>query len=105
MDCITRSARNPHRAYDADGREIPPMTLATMRENGVRSVAADCHELGCRHHGVINVDHLPDDLPVRNVAKMLQLHSLFRSRRPLTKRAAQNCRNEAPLGWAHADRI
>jgi hypothetical protein len=26
--------RNPRWAYDIDGREIPPMTLATMRENG-----------------------------------------------------------------------
>ena len=30
--------RNPRRAYDADGREIGPMSLANMREHGVRSV-------------------------------------------------------------------
>src|SRR5215211_3453396 len=35
---------NPRRAYDADGREIPPMTLANMREHGVRSVAAHCRK-------------------------------------------------------------
>ena len=28
---IDRPARNPRRAYDKDGREIPPMTLANMR--------------------------------------------------------------------------
>lgn len=32
--------RNPRRAYDQDGREIAPMTLANMRENGTRSVEA-----------------------------------------------------------------
>jgi len=69
---IDRPARNPRRAYDADGREIPPMDLANMRENGIRSVAADCQELGCHHHGVINVDRLPDDLPVPDVALRLR---------------------------------
>src|SRR5919202_116070 len=62
---VARSPRNPHRAYDADGREIPPMTLATMREHGVRSVAAECQEIGCGHAGSVNVDHLPDDGPVQ----------------------------------------
>jgi len=39
---MTRPPRNPRRAYDADGREIPPMTLATMREHDARSVEAPC---------------------------------------------------------------
>jgi len=69
---MTRSLGNPCRAYDADGREIPPMTLANMRANGVRSVAASCQELGCHRHGVINVDHLPDDLPVPDIALRLR---------------------------------
>ena len=56
---MSRPPRNPRRAYDADGREIPPMTLVNMREHGVRSVEASCQEIGCHHHGVINVDHLP----------------------------------------------
>jgi hypothetical protein len=34
--------RNPRRAYDADGREIEPMSLANLREHGVRSVEATC---------------------------------------------------------------
>ncbi len=32
--------RNPRRAYDHDGREIPPMTLGNMREHGGRSMDA-----------------------------------------------------------------
>src|SRR5215208_6742807 len=31
-------ARNPRRVYDADGREIPPIDLATMREHGTTGV-------------------------------------------------------------------
>jgi hypothetical protein len=29
-----RMSRNPRRAYDSEGLEIAPMTLANMRENG-----------------------------------------------------------------------
>jgi len=44
---MSRSPRNPRRAYDADGREIPPMTLANMRQNGARWIEAYCLEIGC----------------------------------------------------------
>jgi hypothetical protein len=33
------------------GREIPPMTLANMREHSVRSVTAHCQDIGCGHAG------------------------------------------------------
>jgi hypothetical protein len=39
---MTHPPRNPRRTYDRDGLEIPPMTLANMREHGVRSVEASC---------------------------------------------------------------
>src|SRR5688500_18337476 len=32
---MSRLHRNPRRAYDHDGREIPPMTLGNMREHGI----------------------------------------------------------------------
>jgi hypothetical protein len=38
-----RTARNPRRAYDATGAEIPPMTIGTTRERGVERVIAYCH--------------------------------------------------------------
>jgi len=44
---MTRAPRNPRRAYDRDGREIPPMTLANMREHGVRTIWASCQEAFC----------------------------------------------------------
>jgi hypothetical protein len=55
--------RNPRQAYGAEGREIPPMTLANMRLNGARVGEAWCQDLGCHHHGVINADHMPDSRP------------------------------------------
>jgi hypothetical protein len=42
---------------------IEPMDLANMRQNGVRSLAVQCHQ--CRHEVVMNVDHLPGDLTVK----------------------------------------
>ncbi len=50
------------------------MTLANMRELGMQSVAVQCEQIGCAHEGSINVDHLPDDVPVPDVA--LRLHCL-----------------------------
>jgi hypothetical protein len=41
---------------------IEPTTLGNMRENGVLSLAVQCHQ--CRHEMIINVDHLPGDLTV-----------------------------------------
>jgi hypothetical protein len=40
----------------------PPMTLANMRENGVRSLSVTC-EL-CHHEAVMNVDALDSAIPV-----------------------------------------
>ena len=62
--------RNPRRWYDADGREIPPMDLANMRQSGVRSVTAECE--ACKREAVVNCDALPADLPVPDVALPLR---------------------------------
>jgi hypothetical protein len=40
----------------------PPMTLANMRENGVRSLSVTC-EL-CHHEAVMNVDAFDDAIQV-----------------------------------------
>jgi hypothetical protein len=40
----------------------PPMTLANMRENGVRSLSVTC-EL-CHHEAVMKVDAFDDTVPV-----------------------------------------
>ena len=36
---------------------IEPMDLSNMRQNGVRSLAVQCHQ--CLHEVIMNVDHLP----------------------------------------------
>src|ERR687897_116541 len=69
---MTRPPRNPRRAYYADGNEIRPMTLGNMREHGVRSVLAICQDASCGYSASINVDDLPDDLPVPDVALRLR---------------------------------
>jgi hypothetical protein len=64
--------RNPRRAYDAAGNEIAPMTLGTMWEHGVRSIQVYCAAIGCGHSSTLNVDGLPDDLPVPDVSLRLR---------------------------------
>jgi hypothetical protein len=41
---------------------IEPMDLANMRQNGVWSLAVQCHQ--CLHEVIMNVDHLPGDVTV-----------------------------------------
>jgi hypothetical protein len=64
--------RNPRRAYDGEGAEIPPMTLGNMREHGIRSIDAYCQSTGCGHESTLIVDSLPDDLPVPDVGLRLR---------------------------------
>ena len=40
----------------------PPVTLANMRENGVRRLAVSCW--GCQHTAVLDVEQYGDDVPV-----------------------------------------
>ena len=37
---------------------VDPMDLANMRQNGVRSLAVQCHQ--CRHEVIMNVDNFCD---------------------------------------------
>lgn len=48
----------------------PPMDLANMRKNGVRSIYAWC--MDCRHDATVNVDHLPGHLAVPAMAKRMK---------------------------------
>ena len=41
------------------------MTLANMRENGVRSLLVYCNNPRCSHEAVVNVDRYGDDVLVR----------------------------------------
>jgi hypothetical protein len=57
---------------NVDGDEIEPMSLANMRSLDVRSVWAFCTTIGCGHEAGVNVDALPYDLPVPDVALRLR---------------------------------
>ena len=48
----------------------PPMTLANMRENGVRSITAACG--ACNHQADVNVDDLAETIFVPDVARRLR---------------------------------
>jgi hypothetical protein len=52
------------------GREIEPMSLGNMREHGVRSVEATYED--CKHEARVNVDAIPDGVPVPDVALRLR---------------------------------
>jgi hypothetical protein len=43
--------RNPHRAYDNEGREIEPMTFGGMRAMRVRSLDVTCN--GCGYEATV----------------------------------------------------
>lgn len=45
-------ARNPRRAYDADGREITPMTLQNAMDRGVTALRAIC---ACGHEAEVSI--------------------------------------------------
>ena len=77
---MTRPGRNPRRAYDHEGREIPPMTLASMRARGVTHVFAACEAHGCGHEGTVDVSSLPDELPVPDVALRMRCSACGRKR-------------------------
>ena len=62
---------------------IEPMDLANKRQNGVRSLAVQCHQ--CRHEVIMNVDHLPGDVTVPSFGPRM-VHEMRNDRR---RRAAE----------------
>jgi hypothetical protein len=48
----------------------PPMSLANMRQNGVRAVTAQCE--ACNHKADVLVDLLPETVYVPHVARRLR---------------------------------
>jgi len=58
------------RARDQDGQIIRPMTLANMREQGVRSILATCE--ACQHEAVLEADQWPAEMPVPDIGLKLR---------------------------------
>jgi hypothetical protein len=62
--------RNPRRAYDENGREIPPPTIGQLRAEDDRTAAVTCH--GCGHHAIISTDRFPAELPFPDIVLRLR---------------------------------
>lgn len=58
--------RNPRRAYDREGREIQPATVASQLALGRRQVEIYCNACG-RHRGGIDVGELPPETPIPDI--------------------------------------
>jgi len=94
--------RNSRRAYDSEGREIEPMPLANMREHGVRSVEAECRD--CKREAVVNVDSLPEALPVPDVALRLRC-SACGSKHTVTRPNWREHKRKTGEGWIAPGRM
>ena len=73
---------------------LTPMSLANMRQNGVRAVIATC--LACGHKADVVVDKLPDAVFVPDVGKRMRC-SVCEARRVET-RPAWHTRHRPRIG-------
>jgi hypothetical protein len=64
--------RNLRRAYDKDGREIPPATMANIRERGINTLWATCQQIGCGHEAKVDASRWPNDFPVPDIGLRLR---------------------------------
>jgi hypothetical protein len=69
---IPRWARNPRRAYNAEGQVITPVTIACMRAEGTTWVTAYCETPGCSHEGRIDVTDWPGEVYVPDIGLFLR---------------------------------
>lgn len=67
-----RAARNPRRAYDANGNEIPPVTVGQSLAEGDRTVMAYCEGYDCSHGAEVPLQGWPADLPVPDMPLKLR---------------------------------
>ncbi len=62
-DPVPRHKRNPRRAYDPEGREVTPATIANSRQNGARGILVLCkcgREAALPFDGMGDTDFVPD---------------------------------------------
>jgi hypothetical protein len=68
-DPVPRHKRNPRRAYDAEGREIFPATIANSIQNGAYAIRAEC---ACGHEAEVPIDRFPPENFVPDVGLRLR---------------------------------
>lgn len=67
-----RGGRNPRRAYDGKGNEIPPATVASTRALGMSTVRAFCEAQNCYHGAVIRLDAWAEEMAIPDMALRLR---------------------------------
>jgi len=66
---VPRHRRNPRRAYDEEGREVTPATIANVQENGARGIIARCV---CGHEALLPFTGMHPDWYVPDIALRLR---------------------------------
>ncbi|MBO1905849.1 hypothetical protein J4G37_13215 [Microvirga sp. 3-52] len=69
---MSKPPRNPRRAYNEDGNEIPPATVASTRAQSMTTVAAFCQANGCDHDATVPLHGWPDQTPIPDMALRLR---------------------------------
>jgi hypothetical protein len=69
---MSKPPRNPRRAYNEDGSEIPPATVGSTKAQGMSTVSAFCQATGCDHDAVVPLDGWPDQTPIPDIALKLR---------------------------------
>ena len=67
-----RAGRNPRRAYDEHGNELPPATVESQLAVDYKTVMAFCNATDCGHGAPVPLAGLPPELPIPDIA--LRLH-------------------------------
>jgi hypothetical protein len=64
--------RNSSRAYDEQGKEITPATVASVQALGLNTVAAFCERRGCERSAVVSLDGWSGEMPIPDLALYLR---------------------------------
>jgi hypothetical protein len=67
-----REPRNPRRAHDQNGNEIPPATVASTRALGMTTVTAFCEAQVCWRDAVIPLEGWAEATPIPDMALRLR---------------------------------
>ena len=67
-----RAPHNPRRAYDRDGNEVLPATVASTRALGMTTVTEFCEAKDCWRDAVIPLEGWPEATPIPDIALRLR---------------------------------